>query len=206
VSIDATTGFRRWADAGFLSELLPIIPPGAALAPGSSVRPEHRGKTPGTRKTDGTWIGLGGSWPDEKQTSIADCKRYIHDGASVGLQTRRFTALDIDVDDEPLAAAIEELARDVLGFAPVRYRVGSPRRLMLYRAPKDQIIRKRRKIKKTEAGLKAAVERLGYGQQCVVEGGHPKGGEYLWRGWHPCDEGPDGLTEVDEATWGRLFQ
>lgn len=56
------SGFRRWYEAGFTSELLPIIPPDAKLREGSSVRPEHRGKTPGIRNADGTFSGLSGKW------------------------------------------------------------------------------------------------------------------------------------------------
>jgi hypothetical protein len=56
------TGFRRWYAAGFMSELLPIIPPNAKLREGTTVRPEHRGKTPGVRNADNTWSGLSGKW------------------------------------------------------------------------------------------------------------------------------------------------
>jgi hypothetical protein len=138
------------------------------------------------------------------KVELSDLKRFDGWGASVGLQTRHFPALDIDVEDDDLATAIEEWARKYLGPAPVRFRAGSPRRLMLYRAPAGVVLRKAR-IVFTYKGQKHAVERLATGQQCVVEGPHPKGGHYDWRNGHPCDCGPEGLTEVNEAAWNKFF-
>lgn len=138
------------------------------------------------------------------EANLADLKLWASWGASIGLQTRRFTALDIDVEDDELATAIEEWARKFLGPSPVRFRDGSPRRLMLYRAPEGVVLRKAR-IVFTYKGQKHAVERLAHGQQCVVEGPHPNGGHYAWRNGHPCDCGPEGLTEVNEAAWDQFF-
>ncbi|WPO42525.1 DUF5906 domain-containing protein [Tardiphaga sp. 42S5] len=191
--------FRTWAEAGFLSELLAIIPPDAKISANSEVKDRHRGKTPGVRNADGTWSGLGGKWADERTTTIGDAKKYILWGASVGLQGRLFPGLDIDVEDEAVAVAIEGLAVDHLGMAPVRSRDGSPRRLMVYRKPADHdTIRKSRTAWIDAQGVKHAVELLAFGQQYLVEGPHPKGGAYTWRhGDSPCDAGPDGLGEID---------
>jgi hypothetical protein len=190
--------YRTHAEAGFLTELLPVIPPDGPISAGSQVKDRHRGKTPGVRNSDGTWSGLGGRWPDERFTTIADTKKYALWDASVGLQGRNFPGLDIDVEDEAMAAAVESLALDHFGMAPVRVRDGSPRRLLVYRKPTGHdTIRKTRLAWMDAQGVKHAVELLAHGQQYVVEGGHPKGGFYRWR--HndgPCEWGSANITEI----------
>jgi hypothetical protein len=186
------TGFRRWFEAGFGSETLPIIPPGATLVAGSEVRAEHLGKTPGTRKADGSWAGLSGKWSDTLIATVADAKQWVQWGASVGLQSRLYLGLDIDVESEEQAAAVEALALDYLGLAPVRFRDGSPRRLLVYKRA-GEVISKRRLAYADAAGVKHAVELLGKGQQYLVEGPHSKGGVYQWRhGESPCEWTPAG--------------
>jgi len=212
--IEGHKGFRRWFEAGFGGETLPIIPPDATITRGSDVKDRHRGKTPGVLTGDGTWSGLGGRWAEERVTTIADAKKYILWGASVGLQSRTFLGLDIDVEDEAMALACEELALEHFGFAPVRSRAGSPRRLLVFKRPKyHDPIRKVRvawndAVRTDAAGapVKHAVELLGHGQQYVVEGPHPKGGAYEWRhGESPCEFGTDGLTEIDADVVEKFF-
>ncbi|WJR78771.1 DUF5906 domain-containing protein [Bradyrhizobium sp. NP1] len=201
------SGFRKWAEAGFLSDLLPIIPPHAKISSGSQVKDRHRGKTPGVRNSDGTWSGLGGKWPEERFSTVAECKKYILWGASVGLQGRKFPGLDIDVESEAMAGAIESLALEHFGMAPVRVREGSPRRLMVYRvAEGHDTIRKTRLAWKDAQGVKHAAELLAFGQQYVVEGPHPKGGAYLWRhNESPCDCGPAELAEITSDAIDGFF-
>lgn len=200
-------GFRRWFEAGFGADTLPIIPPDAKISTGSEVKDRHRGKTPGVRNSDGTWSGLGGKWADDRTTTIADAKKYMLWGASVGLQGRNFPGLDIDVENEDVAAAIESLALDHFGMAPVRVRDGSPRRLMVYRRAADHdTIRKTRLAWVDALGVKHAAELLAFGQQYLVEGPHPKGGAYLWRhDESPCDCGPAELAEITSDTIDGFF-
>ena len=42
-----------WAARGFAAAVVPIIPPGAPLAPGSVIAPDKLGKLPGRRGGDG---------------------------------------------------------------------------------------------------------------------------------------------------------
>jgi Family of unknown function (DUF5906) len=202
----AHKGFRRWFEAGFGADLLPIIPPDAKISEGSEVKDRHRGKTPGVRNSDGTWSGLGGKWADERTTSVADAKKYILWGASVGLQGRNFPGLDIDVENEEFAERIESLALDHFGLAPTRTREGSPRRLLVYRKTAGETLRKTRLAWVDPTGAKHAVELLAFGQQYVVEGPHPKGGFYLWRHDEtPCDCGPAELAEITSGDVERFF-
>ncbi len=180
------TGFARWWVGFQGSELLPIIPPNAQLSPDSKVSLDNRGKTPG-KFTSGGWVGLGGTWSTKLRAEKNDVKRWDHWGASVGLQTRIYIAIDIDVDDEQMSAAIEGEFKRVFGAAPVRYRDGSSRRLMLTCIADGELPLRKRRLKFLINGKAHVVERLATGQQCVVEGPHPKGGEYKWRDGHPCE-------------------
>lgn len=199
--------FRPWAEAGFTSELLPIIPVGATLKAGSSVREHHVGKVPGTRNRDGTWSGLGGQWAEELHASTADVMRWNESGASVALQARSYLGLDIDVDDEAISARVAALAVARFGLAPERYREGSARRLLVYKRPDDhEPIRKVRLAWRDAAGIVQAVELLGHGQQFVVDGPHPKGGRYLWRdGFSPIEATPAGIEETVADQWDAFF-
>lgn len=129
-------GFRRWHEAGFTSDLLPIIPVSAPLTDGTTVKAHHLGKVPGTLTATRTWSGLGGKWSDSN-ADVADCVRWAKWGASVGLQGRNFPGLDIDVDDPELAAEISQLAFDMLGLGPVRTRPNSSRRLHIFKGTDD---------------------------------------------------------------------
>lgn len=179
--------------------MLPIIPVNARLTDGTSVKPAHTGKVPGTLTAAGTWSGLGGKWSDDLHATAALCIAWSKSGAGVGLQSRVFVGLDIDVDDPTLAAAIQSFAEDYLGLAPVRTRTGSARRLMMYRV--EAPLRKVRQ----PFGEKQAVELLAKGQQFVVEGNHPSGGSYAWAGDHPCDIGAQNIPLVTAADIERFF-
>ncbi len=199
------TGFPRWHCAGFTSELLPIVPPGAPISPKSeTLTPKILGKTPGLRRESG-WVGLGGKWSTEFFAKLPDVQAWHNMGASVGLQTRKFVAIDVDIDDKKLSREIEKLAYDKLGAAPRRIRTGSQRCLLLYRLKDGETPLRKRRLAFLIGDAKAAVEMLGLGQQCVVEGPHPAGGEYTWPDWHPCDTGPASLTEITAATADAFF-
>jgi hypothetical protein len=136
---------------------------------------------------------------------LADVQRWHGWKASVGLQTRAYPAIDIDVDDEATAAAIEGEFKRIFGAAPVRFREGSSRRLMLTRIADGEMSFRKRRLAFMVAGNKAAVELLGAGQQCVVEGPHPKGGHYQWRDGHPCQCKPQGLPEITKVKADEFF-
>jgi hypothetical protein len=179
-AFDKSKGFQQWCEAEFTSELLPIAPPDATIAPGSSIRPEHLGKVPAVRNADGTWNGLAGQWSKDFHATLDDCKRWHHWGANVGLQTRLFPAIDIDAEDPQLAAELERAAIERLGPAPVRFRAGSSHRLLLYRCDPAEPFRKLR-LAGTKEGRTYAVELLGLGQQTVGGGKHKSGADIEWR-------------------------
>jgi RecA-family ATPase len=189
----------------YSTETLPISPIDARLAPGwpawfrnygSELLPVRRGEK----------IPAVSGWREHVVTKEL-CKAWEAQRTSVGMQGRKFPALDIDIDDETLANKISTLAGEHFGFGPVRGRPGSPRVLHMLRlcdgaAP----LRKVRQEFHDRAGTTYRVELLGEGQQYVVEGLHPKGDEYDWGvGEHPCDCGPEGLPAITAEDVQRFF-
>ncbi|HEV2081591.1 MAG TPA: DUF5906 domain-containing protein [Brevundimonas sp.] len=230
------TDFKAYAAAGFLKDLLPILPHDAVIHPDSpafSGLLQNKGKVPG-RKRAGGWQGYGG-WTDA-QPDHHDIVVWAGWGAGVGMQGRRFPALDIDVDDAVLADAIHREASLLLGEAPVRFGRGS-RRILVYagagfakrrlafqkarQAPEeglpDELASSDRSLthpedtSSRESPVRSdvqAVEFLANGQQYVVEGIHPKTGQpYVWRdGRSPAVVGPDALAPVDAAKLDAFYE
>jgi hypothetical protein len=179
--------FIKWANPGFLADLIPIIPPGANLSVGSKVTPEMLGKVPGQYLGNGIWCGFA-KFTQHFATEVDIARWNSWPGAGVGLLARNHPAVDIDCLDPGLAEKVSNLAFEILGPAPIR--VGNaPKRLLLYRGSP---LSKRRLV--FESG--DAIEILGAGQQFVVDGIHPKTGRpYTW------DRDPTALdlSEITEA-------
>jgi hypothetical protein len=191
-------GWPDWWDK-YNQELVSVIP---ANADSETIAGHLRGKCPGTRKADGKWVGTTGAMADRLMT-LDEAKTAHRSGAVIGMLGRNFPALDIDVEDEALADAIEKRAFDTLGPAPVRVRAGSSRRLLMYAGSGLQ---KRRLEFRTPDGCKHAVELLATGQYFNVDGIHPSGSPYEWQGEHPCVLGPYGLSETDADGVSMLFE
>ncbi len=190
--------YQFWYDAGFES-LVSIIPPDATIAPNSTIQEKSRGKAPGLPTTNG-WVGY--DWI--KRTASRDnIAAWRGTGAGLGLKTEHFPAVDIDVLDGDLAATIERITRDVLGDAPCR--VGrAPKRLLLYRT---EVPMPKRRLAWEMNGAVQAVEVLGIGSQCVVEGIHPATGKpYVWSPMHPVLFGAVALTPITAAQIDTLFE
>ena len=193
--------FHDWSQAGFGTELLPIIPPGAPLTVGTSLDPSDIGKVPG--KLHGKrWSGFAG-WANHRAT-LNDHNAWTlwqsRSGAGIGLQSRKFPGVDIDVTDQALSDAILLAADLKLGDAPER--VGrAPKRLLVYRIADGEVIRKKRVDFTAPDGSAHAVEVLGAGQQYIVEGTHPGTGRpYAWTsGRTPETIGAANLTTVTAA-------
>lgn len=197
------TQAKAYAEAGFRRDLLTIIPPGAAIIAGSKSRDSliaGRGKVPGT-KVGNAWAGFG-AW-QKNVTTPEMIRRWETWNCGLGLLSHNTPGLDIDIDVEEVADAIELLALEVLGSAPARFGRGA-RRLLSYRGQH----RKRRlvfNLPGTDAPQ--AVELLGDGQQYVVEGIHPKTGRpYTWRdGVSPANLGASGLTTITAVRLDEFY-
>lgn len=187
---------QAWRQRGF-TDLVSIVPPDAPLSATTSIKPQTRGKVPGRRGADGLWSGYDFNRlvPD-----AATLRAWDDAGAGVGLRTRHFPAVDIDVTDEAWADEVHGIASRVLGYAPAR--TGrAPKRTLLYRT--DAPFKKQRLWIRREgmfAEEKHLIEVLGDGQQFVVEGIHPGTGQpFAWDGpvAHPGELTRITLAQVD---------
>jgi putative DNA primase/helicase len=151
--------------AGF-TDLISVIPPGAALTPTSTISSAMVGKVPGRKLPSGLWAGY--DWRKAVATED-DVATWQLQGANVGLRSDSFPAVDIDILDESLAKIVEDFATATLGPAPIRYG-RRPKKLLVYKT--DEPFGKM-KLTITKHETTHLVEILGKGQQFLVYGVHP---------------------------------
>lgn len=152
--------------AAGLTDLIPVIPPGASLAPKSQISPSAIGKIPGRRNQSGLWGGF--DWRNVTATPD-DLREWLRWGANIGLRADRFPGVDIDCADANLASMIEQAALGQLGPAPVR--VGNPPKRLLPYTTSEPFGRMRLWFRRGDVSY--LVEILGQGQQYLVHGTHP---------------------------------
>lgn len=101
----------------------------------------------------------------------------VRHAANTGILCDGLRAVDIDVDAPEPAGRVRDMAAQMLGTAPLRFRENSGRCLMVYRAavgePKKRVL----------SGVAGKIEVLGHGQQFVAFGTHPTGAALRW---HPA--------------------
>ena len=188
-------GYRR---------LTPIIPPGAELAPSSSLlkrKSDARGKSPGLMRQDGKWTGFDFVKHEATEDDLA---RWAASGAGCGIKTGRgLVALDVDTTNEATAASIFRIAEEMLG--PTAVRVGrAPKLLMPYRVAEAVPYEKLTFSTPTEN--LALVELLSDGRQFVAFGQHPGTGKpYTWpRDLPAFDKLPSVTPAQLDAFFARL--
>lgn len=190
---------EQYAAAGFLSDLLPIMPATALPPPknnGDAEPLKGRGKMPGIKVDNGAWVPMK-HW-HRHVTTRQDVTKWDRWGAGVGIRGGRVCGLDIDVDDEDTALAITKLALDLLGSAPIR--IGRPPRALLpYTCP--DLKKRALTFRSPKTGVTHKLEWLGAGQQFVVEGVHPGTNKpYTWKDSRSlADVGMNGLCTITEA-------
>jgi hypothetical protein len=167
--------FRKWAKAGFVADLIPLIPPGAKLSAASSVKSAMVGKVPGKLLPDGEWCGFT-DFTNHYATAGDIMTWDTWNGAGVGLIGRNNPAVDIDIIDPLLADKVRTLAIEKLGPAPCRTG-NAPKCLLLYRGRLEKKLR----LVLEKNGEVQVVECLGARGHYVVEGIHPKTDKpYSW--------------------------
>lgn len=157
---------------------------------------DHPCNSPGKQPSGGAWqIGAQQTPPKAVTTPVAA------NATNTGIWCGGLQPVDIDIPDAALADEIEQLARDHLGVAPVRWRSGTGKRLMLYRAsegsPKKRAIVSRSIF--GDDGKSIKVEVLGHGQHFTAYGSHPDGMDYEWRGPAPDAADLASLTPVSAS-------
>lgn len=190
--------------AGYGAALIPIIPPTALLSPSTSVDLSQRGKIPGKRLDDGTWVGFTG-WT-KHQTALDDVERWSGWGGGIGLRTRDYPFIDVDVLSDDVAPAIANAIEQQYGRKLLRRYGRAPRLAIPFRtdAPFGKVVFVLRDAANGEAGK---VEVLADGNQIVVEGIHPKtGAPYEWRDGDTiggaeilATHSPDSLPSLDAS-------
>jgi hypothetical protein len=181
------------------TDLVSVTPPGAKLAPESSLPASQLGKIPGLQRKDGLWVGY--NWRDKQLPFEAIDKS----GANIGILATRFPGLDIDSEDPALTLWAKHIADDVLGWAPVRLS-REPRRLLMFVCARDKPIKKR-KLTVVYEGQAHSIELLGDGQQYLIHGTHPSGVRYRWAADAKMpSSGPGGLTLITEEMVDRYFE
>lgn len=178
--------WAAWASLGLTADLLPVVADTSTpVSPLSNLK--SLGKTPSYLNAEGEALGFG-KWTQHSASS-RDLNRWAKDNRlGICLQTREVRAIDVDVEDEALAASIAETLELMLGPLPWRTRAGSARRLALVRCPGE--LRKHR-----ARNGDVLVELLATGQQCVVTSTHPSGARYEWDGART----PGAIPEVSLA-------
>lgn len=204
-----TPDFQKYVAAGYGAELLPIAPPNAVASVTSSAMKKGAGKLPAVFYADrgaaGEWTGYP-NWSEIKVDAELITYWSTWPTRNIGLRTKFFPAIDIDVADEWMATMIADACRKRIGDAPVRGRQGSSRRLMVYRTPDGIKPLRKARIEFTlpTSDEKHAVELLGDGQQFVLEGNHPKGGVYVWTDGCLADWAPPDLKPMSADGWLAL--
>jgi hypothetical protein len=152
---------RTWADAGFGSELIPLC------------GPDHSCASPGKRPH------LAG-WQDVIITPATLAVWALTHTGNIGVRTRYFPAVDIDVESPAVAEACEEGVIATVGAAARRTRANTARRLLLFRLEGEPFEKATLRFT-LPMGERAQVEILAAGQQVVVAGVHHTGAKIEWR-------------------------
>lgn len=178
-------------------DILPVVSnPTAVINPGSTLK--SLGKLPSRYTARRQVVGIP-NWTRHVSTAkeIAEWSREPDYG--IALITRTVRALDVDVTDPVLAAAIRDAIKTKCGIQlPMRTRSNSSKFLLLFSLPGELP----KRILTTADG---AIEMLGSGQQCLVGGLHPSGVPYEWPAGLP-NEIPALTLEQFESLWKMLEQ
>jgi hypothetical protein len=200
--------FVEYGEAGYLGEVLPVIPHDAKLTPNSSVDPSQRGKIPGEFSLrQGAWHGMT-EW-SSRTFIIDDCRKWDRwPFCNVGLRAKFFPAADFDMTHVPFRDACVAALRERIGDGPTRLRVGSTRLLIPSRLclGGDPIGKLSIQAKLPGVEEPQLLEILGSGQYYNIAGIHPSGKPYQWE----SDLGPLSLTaanlpESGFVTWLDFF-
>ena len=161
--------------AGWIEALIPGIPVGAKLSPGSTVRPEDAGKIPGDLGPYG-WRGLSG-WQNFP-TTRNDVARWLRNGATLGARSGSLLTI-FDIDCDYIAVTRRLVAEHEAAYGPTLQRWRGPRVALFYRT--DGPSSPKRIIDFTDPTTGTVVfkeEILGKGQQAIVGPLKHKSGSY----------------------------
>ena len=124
---------------------------------------------------------------------------------NTGINCEPLRAIDIDIDDPTASKTAVAIAMETLGATPlVRFRINSPRRLLVYRGTgKKKVVGKTHLVDGRKKFL-WKVEALGDGQQFVAFGIHPDGTIFDWEDETPASLALSDLPEASEDAIDRF--
>ncbi len=180
---------------GLGSACLPVVSnPSAVINSSSNLK--SLGKTPSRYTSRREVVGIK-DWTSHVTTDAEIAKWSKEPDYGIALITRTARALDVDVTDPELAAAIRDAIVAKCGVQlPMRTRANSPKFLLLFEMPGEF-------SKRILVTARGAIEFLGSGQQCLVGGLHPSGEPYRWSGGLP-NAIPKLTPEQFETLWAML--
>jgi hypothetical protein len=184
---------------GLMADLLPVVSnPHATISSRSTMT--AIGKTPSRYDSKRQVTGIS-KWT-QHVARPGHIERWSREpDYGICLQTHVVRAIDVDIPDAALAAAVEELVVQQLGGRrlPRRERANSAKFLLAFRCAGEL----RKRVIELPSGDR--IEFLAGGQQFVAAGMHPSGARYEWRGGLP-DEIPTLLLDEFEAVWSALHE
>ena len=200
--------FERIRALGY-ENLIPVIPPGVGVAPGSWLhsrvdRPcikDPRGKAPGVRTPEG-WTFLKG-WTEQPPANADDLQRWAAMNASVGLRLGDgLFGIDVDTVDFDLASRARAILEDTIPGAHIE-RIGrAPKFLILVRVPAG-LPYKMVEFGRGPDGKPERIEGLSTGKQAVVAGIHP--GTLQPYRWQPAMPKRADLVEATASQIDAFF-
>jgi hypothetical protein len=193
---------RPFIDAGWpVDGLLPGIPMGATIAPGSAVQEGTIGKVPGRYLGSRGWVGLTGSW-GQGLSAVGLTPEDVSQWPTtqVCVTGRETPGLDIDIEDEELADAFEALAADWMEgcdkFTHARTRAHTGRRLIPFLPFAGPVGRWQVRFTLPQTGETIhTIEMIGDRFQWLGAGEHKSGNPYQWRAGVPSYNELPGIME-----------
>ena len=190
----------------YAQNLCPVIPHDATLSPTSTIAPGNRGKVPGQRKDDGTWVG---GWKDMGDATMALAKLWDEMGADIGARTgfaNRF-ALDVDLTVRKDAEHVLGIARGLYGRNLAVRRVDHPEhtKLLIYLELEGPMPASFNLDLVQSDGTHGQIQFLGPGRYFNMHGVHPRRlRPYVWEN-DPADKPLVKVSTVEfEAFWTAI--
>jgi putative DNA primase/helicase len=157
--------------AGFTAQVS-VMPPGAKATANSKINDLDAGKVPALKGSDGCYFGY--NWMNSKP-SKENVEYWVSQGSSIGFLGSHYPAVDIDITDAELSAAVT--AAVIKHMGPAVIRTGrAPKRLVMFTCAEplrsfDMHYTRWHKLLGTED--KQLIQFLGKGRQYVMFGRHP---------------------------------
>lgn len=180
-------------------DLLPIVARLDAPISKTSGLTHIDGKTPSRYNASHEVVGFH-DWAKHQATARDIARWSAEPDYSIGLIGRHIGAIDIDIEDAAVVAAVREFIAMGCGDLPCRSRAGTERVLLIFRTTEAVM----KSVIKTADG---AIEVLGNNQQFVVAGTHKSGARYEWREGLPANIPMLSKAEIEALieALGRAF-